>query len=360
MSSLKLRVGDRFFHIPTKHVLANCDLFDLHPDLYDNPSYEVESQVVVEDFQTLLEFLRAQQESLVTVDNCRALLALAEEFGCAVLAELCQAVEAAELSRNLVVRLLALEALVSEHTEVCEHIERDLVQSLSDFVTGKLLRVCEEIGELRTEIDGLRSATQLLVDELKARTDTEIDSVRESIRPLEQGLERCFLFKFALKEGEYLDGIISYLTKKHGGNVHELGLITITSQSVSSGNLANIADLASDSSFRSEDGQGQWICWDFHEMRVRPSHYTAMATGLGSWVVEISVDGENWIEIDRRIGEYFEDSFAVAETAKCRFIRLIQTGKNYFDRECVLLSAVEFFGTLSEEIFGFHSGLRPS
>jgi hypothetical protein len=38
--------------------------------------------------------------------------------------------------------------------------------------------------------------------------------------------------EFPLKEANSLDGIIFYLTRKHGGNVHENGIVTITSKSV--------------------------------------------------------------------------------------------------------------------------------
>jgi hypothetical protein len=38
--------------------------------------------------------------------------------------------------------------------------------------------------------------------------------------------------EFPLKEAKSVDGIISYLTRKHGGNVHGKGIATITSKSV--------------------------------------------------------------------------------------------------------------------------------
>jgi hypothetical protein len=110
-----------------------------------------------------------------------------------------------------------------------------------------------------------------------------------------------------------LDGIIAYLTKKHGGNVHEKGIVTITSKSVPDPRhaLANVADFTSDSSFLSScsekrwDGDewvpvhepGQWVCWDFREMRVRPSHYTLYAWCLDIWVLEGSLDGSSWTVI---------------------------------------------------------------
>jgi hypothetical protein len=99
-----------------------------------------------------------------------------------------------------------------------------------------------------------------------------------------------------------VDGIISYLTKKHRGNVHDKGIVTITSKSISYGALGNVADLKQWSYFSLVNEPGQWICWDFHEMRVGPAHYVIHGVAVGnlkSWVVESSLDGENWIEIDR-------------------------------------------------------------
>jgi hypothetical protein len=157
-----------------------------------------------------------------------------------------------------------------------------------------------------------------------------------------------------------VDGIISYLTKKHGGNVHEKGIVTITSKSVLNDAaqyaLKNVADLASGSWFQSRDEPGQWVCWDFGGMRVLPTHYTinSFAYGLASWVIEGSVDGRSWTEIDRR--QHNRDftnggtaSFATSRAAEFRFIRLTQTDQRYGYGDQILgLRAAEFFGTLYE------------
>jgi hypothetical protein len=96
---------------------------------------------------------------------------------------------------------------------------------------------------------------------------------------------------------ESLEGIISYLTKKHGGNVHEKGIVTITSKSVNPRYPpTNVADLTSDRWFNSKKEPDQWVRWDFREMRVCPTHYTITAPWLKSWVVEGSLDGESWTE----------------------------------------------------------------
>jgi hypothetical protein len=163
-----------------------------------------------------------------------------------------------------------------------------------------------------------------------------------------------------MQEAKSRDGILSYLTKKHGGHVHERGLVAVTSKSFAADAARylakNAADLTCDESyFISKDEPGQWISWDFREMRIRPTHYTMMAQDPKSWVVEGSLDGTNWSEIDRRTdNKHFEKgkktgSFPISKPVECRFIRLSQTAKNHDGTDCLgYLYAVEFFGALSE------------
>jgi hypothetical protein len=163
---------------------------------------------------------------------------------------------------------------------------------------------------------------------------------------------------FPLKGARSVDGIISYLSRKCGGNVHDKRIVTITSKSVH-GDFCwnaglNAAGLTSNSDFRSKDEPGQWICWDFHEMRVRPTHYTIKSDSLKSWVVESSLDFVNWTEIDRRTNnddlkeEPHIRSFTVPKSAECRFIRLTQTGGNHSSDNELRVTAFEVFGSLIE------------
>jgi hypothetical protein len=168
---------------------------------------------------------------------------------------------------------------------------------------------------------------------------------------------------FPLKKAKSVEGIISYLTRKHDVNVHDKGIITITSKSVYSGGdsfdedfygLHNIADPTSEASFESTNEPGQWVCWDFHEMLVHPTHYTIRSGWLKSWVVESSLDGDAWTEIDRKTdnrdlkGSPWRASFAVCRSAECRFIRLTQTGKNHKGHDNLGMYTFEVFGTLFE------------
>jgi hypothetical protein len=70
-------------------------------------------------------------------------------------------------------------------------------------------------------------------------------------------------------------------------------------------------------------------------------------------VIEVTLRGNSWTEIDRQTtGQFFgqdgwvKQSFPVANAGAWRYIRLTQTGFNYFGTDVLSLAAVEFFGTL--------------
>jgi hypothetical protein len=100
-----------------------------------------------------------------------------------------------------------------------------------------------------------------------------------------------------------MNGIISYLTRKNHRNVHDKGIVLMTAKSVGKGDVKNLVDVASDSKFRSKDEPNQWIRWEFRDSLVQPTHYTIRSSKgnyLKSWLVEGSMHGEGWTELDRR------------------------------------------------------------
>jgi hypothetical protein len=131
--------------------------------------------------------------------------------------------------------------------------------------------------------------------------------------------------------------------------------VTLTSKSVRDDPdyaLKNVADLLSSSRFISWDEPDQWICWDFRGMRVRLTLYTTIADCLKSCVVDGSLDGASWVEIDRQSdNRNFEHhrttaSFPVSNRADFRFVRLTQTGQSHDGSSFLDMNGVEFYGTL--------------
>jgi hypothetical protein len=183
------------------------------------------------------------------------------------------------------------------------------------------------------------------------------------------------------------DGIIAHLTRECGGNVHDRHVVDVTSGSFEKETYTanphsgavdhmakyadkNAADLETDSLFNSTyRGRGEdiphtknnWVCYDFKEKRIVPTHYTIRSywngpggAHLKSWLVETSADGESWREVDHQEdnkqlkGTWFTGTFAVAGVGECRFIRLVNIGRNHFGDDQLLISAWEIFGTLLE------------
>jgi hypothetical protein len=89
-------------------------------------------------------------------------------------------------------------------------------------------------------------------------------------------------------------------------------------------------------------------------MRVCLNQYALLSIYMKSWVIEGSVDGQSWTEIDQQSDNqdlkqsWRTVSFAISSRLDFRFIRLTQTEARHDGRECLSLRAVEFFGTVSE------------
>jgi hypothetical protein len=374
MTNLTLRLGDNTFHLPKKPVIENCELFETYPDLYDEPIYEIQCEVDPEDFSSCANFLQTRDESLVTTDNCASLRELACEFGDSGLLDLCSQFQAAEATSQLIDRLSAAEESILQQCDICEILARDLPRTLCDFVASQMLQLSAEVQALRKETEDRFAAVSakcrsdqaemtLSVSNLGSELRDAIGSLRTELQEMNETVSsRLKLFEgteYPMKGPKSLDGIISYLTKTVGGNVHDRGIVTITSKSVAEDCPnhvpKNLADLTSDFPpfWSSRNGDGQWVCWDFHEMRVRPTNYTIRACHLGSWVVEGSLDGESWTELHRRTGrsdirDYETASFIVAKPACCRFIRLTRISPECTSNHQLIMAAVEFFGILAQ------------
>jgi coenzyme F420-reducing hydrogenase delta subunit len=178
-----------------------------------------------------------------------------------------------------------------------------------------------------------------------------------------------FSSRLALKEfvsrGKSLSGIISYLTSKHGGNVHDLGVIEVTSSSVGGYHPRNVVDLqnrVSSSTFYTKHIPNSWICYDMKDMEIALSHYSIISCQAGpnqashpkSWRIEVSMDGSAWTEVHQCTnnselnGSDLIGTFKVTQSIRCRLIRIRQTGKEHSNGDALHISGFEIFGILHE------------
>jgi hypothetical protein len=97
---------------------------------------------------------------------------------------------------------------------------------------------------------------------------------------------------------------------------------------------------------------------DFKEKQVNVHHYSLRSRNDSdcnhpmNWTLKGSVDGTEWLEIDRQnnsrdlVGLNRSQTFSGSGNAFFRLIRLRQTGKNSSDCDFLTVSAIELFGVL--------------
>jgi hypothetical protein len=175
---------------------------------------------------------------------------------------------------------------------------------------------------------------------------------------------RCVSHTFNMSSP--FDGIISYLTSKHGGNIHDRGIVCVrqSSEYDSTGHYAakNCIDLNSSSFTITGNEPNQWLSIDFKEMRVKATHYSIRTRkDLGanshtprSWTIEVSEDGELWQEVDKKIdrmelnGGNLSNTYAILKPTLSRFLRFRQIVSHYLTQHYLEIQHFEVFGDLKE------------
>lgn len=127
----------------------------------------------------------------------------------------------------------------------------------------------------------------------------------------------------------------------------------------------NVVDYDNNNCYGSKDYlKESFICFDFKNKKIQLSDYSIMSSSsrydgfLKNWIIEVSNDGENFIEIDRRSdnsqlnGFKKFATFTVQKKSKefYRFVRLRTTGESWHNSySCKIknfIQAIEFFGKL--------------
>jgi hypothetical protein len=350
MSTIDLVFDGRAFPVPKKSVFELLE----RRELFEAKTYPVQSSVPLDVFETFVDSLTTQTKIPVTKGNAVSLWFLANEF---VLSEVASECGTFPVSVDQFATLFERVAQLEGHISSLSNPARELEDEIESQERG-LETLGLALEKMKTSIEG-----ELI--QLKRRLRRPLPTPKPPASAL--GTARpppaskppaSRQHTFPLQAPKSLDGIISYLAKKYGGNVHEKRIVAITSRSVRDRDCrpASVADLTTDGYFCSQSEPGQWVCWDFGGMRLYPVNYTLGAWRLRSWVVEGSLDGKKWSEIDRHTNSqdfqawgWVTATFPVAQPIECRLIRLTQTDRRLdSDDHDLGLRAVEFFGRLSE------------
>ena len=198
--------------------------------------------------------------------------------------------------------------------------------------------------------------------------------------------------------GDHISGIIAFLTRECGGNVHDLGIVEVTQTDPPPPDpydnlpllkrpsgcadehalnrlverrarrfLMHVRDHPRNVvSFENHDlchatGPDAWICYDFLNSRVALTSYSIETNGssspgnhLRSWVLEQSNDKLSWVVVDRRennsdlMDSFKIHNFSISSEPRdaFRYVRLRQTGRNHAGNDNLCISKLELFGKL--------------
>jgi hypothetical protein len=162
-----------------------------------------------------------------------------------------------------------------------------------------------------------------------------------------------------------LGGVISFLNARCHGNVSDKGIVVVTACSQYNDTTyvpKHAVDLAASSTFISSNQANQWICYDFGDSRIKPTHYSIRSRydyGSGnyhpkSWVIEGSVDCNQWEEVDRcdnnddLLAQNVVRLFTVTHCSEYRSVRLRLTGPNHYGNNYLVISGFDIFGSFIE------------
>lgn len=356
-SSLRLICHDRGEVELPKTYIGKLTLFQNSPELASKGYYRLQckaSQNVVHDFVNRVG--NASLEVTITKDNFHELQGLSRELGFSGFdndlnafasrsAAQLQNLHLSQFERILHCTARHLDARMEEFGAQIAHINQTL-----STVVGRL-------ETLEKKVDTLEKAKKTTEQILNSLAASERRS-SEALRKANLAVAKFTMKEFPFRESTPLDGIIQYLTRKYQGNVHDLGIVSVTGNTCSKAcwGPRNIVMPTGFYIFRA--CELPWICWDFKERRVIPSSYSIQSvhgklnTVFKSWVIEVSNDNASWTVIDRQDNDLLDRNllahFGIAQVPRegFQFIRLRATGPNTRGGMRFDTNFVEFFGTL--------------
>jgi hypothetical protein len=395
------------FPISITALFNKCQAFKMNPVLLAKP-YHVRSTVSPDHFQLFLAALTGDLPP-ITPENIADLHLLSSEFEFTPLATAIAAISSVDVPARQELELLKSEYLQHERSILDLHHDLSLLREEGPRFAAAIRSESEA---RNCEVSKLRQQLQALADDLSRSDRERIETIAElwqtvSVRFKEFDQERALLRQTVAEQQETvarqqreledlreqnspkpsqefapndrLDGIVAHLARVCGGNVHDQGVVAVTSSrpvdDKPKNAAKNAADVKSDSWFssirrkKSEEiphTWNNWLCYDFKQRMVALTHYaiksfskgTVGGQNLRSWLVETSVNGVDWTTVDYQDtnsdlnGKNLTRLFAVKQTGECRLVRLVNIGRNHAGTDEMCVSAFELFGTVIENSTG--------
>ncbi|KAK8844869.1 hypothetical protein M9Y10_021040 [Tritrichomonas musculus] len=179
-------------------------------------------------------------------------------------------------------------------------------------------------------------------------------------------LTKSHIYQFEYYKEKEFDGIMRFLSKTTGGNIYDNGTIDITSNSIldiQKYNPKNLVDYDNNNGYASKDDGNAFICFDFKDKSIQLTNYTIQSNNSGpnyhhlkNWLLEVSNDGSNWVEIDRHENcskLNSQNIIAMFEIHQShdyyRFARIRQIGNSWAfwgNHNSLFFYTIEFFGNI--------------
>lgn len=253
------------------------------------------------------------------------------------------------------------------------------VQELLDRENADQYMMKQSIIQLKEQVASIKQDSELAIDQIRSEIEIIKNAVlsRLQINLTAQMLPANLRTKEKkYSEGTQFEGILKYLTRLNQTNIYDNKTIKITTNSMHTDDIhyfvkkpnfyhpKNMIDYDKDNEYKSTDVGGAVVCFDFKDKFVNLSKYqiqTSMkeksTTHLKNWVIEVSEDGSNWFEIDRR-----KNDESLNEPRKSnvfdvqnpnnnfyRYLRLRQIGTSHYNCEnCNIfsISRFDFYGQI--------------
>jgi hypothetical protein len=204
----------------------------------------------------------------------------------------------------------------------------------------------------------------------RAALDVPSITERHCVKPFECNSSvaegRYYLRHIVPDSSNPFAGVLHYLTREYGGNVHTKGAVSITASANGTRECHQVADFKWNNYWQSQDEPNSWIQLAFNTRRISVTSYT-VKSGSGTlqhplqWSLGGSNDGVSWTALDQRqtqgqTGSYTVKTYQCPSQEKCspsffRFIRLTQTGLNASNDHILELANMDFYGDLDEHSF---------
>ena len=333
-----------------------------------------------------IEYQCPKESTEITIDNVFTLLKQHEkhpqfyhnrfsseiEFISSHFSELCEdkEEELTKLSIDTLIKILSNENLQLETEDQLLKFSNKLYSNdakysilyetvLFENVTSDSMKIFTSIYDMN---DLTSSTWNRLSKRLEQDSPNKNEKSSEKNKRYKNVKERGIEFQWS-DQNEF-KGIIHYLREKSNNQIeNEINITASTTVNNSECYQPRCVVLFEDQQhfFHSQNVENNWLCFDFKEKRVIPTHYTVRSYPSGAnahhpktWVIEGSNDNSSWDKIDEEVNCAHLNGLNVSHTFEMnkqnsneyKYIRMRLTGPNWANYNYLMVDSFEIYGRL--------------